>query len=108
MGWINSAIQFLQKVLLFSKSFAILGVLAAMFNYCVIKTIPSNAKSHEEQDGYKQYFVGQTMAKLQAVFHLQVAKNTENQRFTFPVSFDDQDYQNRNFMMINILVILSL
>ena len=61
--------------------------------------MPSDAESREEQDGSKQYFVGQTTTKLQAVFHIHVAKNTErneNQRFltllkkaTFPASFDN-------------------
>ena len=46
-----------------AESFAILIVLAAIFLYYVIKTKPSNAESHEEQDGGKQKFGGEAMAK---------------------------------------------
>ena len=82
----NSSDKFLtkQELLLISESFAVSGVLVAMFDNCIIKTMPSDAESCEEQDGGKQYFVGQTTTKLQAVFHIYVAKNTErneNQRF---------------------------
>ena len=52
------------------------GVLVAMFDKCKIK-IPSNAESCEKQGGGKQYFVGQTTAELQAIFHLDVAKKIE-------------------------------
>ena len=57
------------------KSFAILHVLAAMFNDCIIKTILSNAESREEQDGGKHLFVGRTMAELQAILQVHVTKN---------------------------------
>ena len=39
-------------------------VLAAIFSYYAIKTIPSDAESSEEQDDSKQKFVGGTTAKL--------------------------------------------
>ena len=71
-------------LLLISKSLAVLGFLAAMFNICIINTMPSDVNLREEQDGSKQYFVRQTTAKLQVVFHLYVVKNMkkhENQRF---------------------------
>ena len=104
MGWITPAIQSLQKgLLLVSKSlnFAVSIVSAAIFSYYVIKTIPSNAESCEEQDGSKQTFVEGTMAKIhKARFCLGVAKKwkrNENERFkltplkkaTFPASFND-------------------
>ena len=63
-----------KKLLLISKSFAVSGVLAAMFNICMIKTMSSNAESYE---GSKQYFVRQTTTKLQVIFHLYVAKKME-------------------------------
>ena len=49
----------------------------AMFNVCIIKTISSDAESRKEQDGGKYSFVGQTMAKLQAILQVYVMKNTE-------------------------------
>ena len=39
-----------KKLLLISKSFAILIGAATIFSYYAIKTIESNAKSREEQD----------------------------------------------------------
>ena len=44
--------------------------MAAILDNYIIKTIPSVAESREEQDGSNQTFVGQTIAELQAVFHL--------------------------------------
>ena len=49
------------------KLFAVWHALAAIFYGCVIKTISSDAESHEEQDGGKHLFVGQTTAELQAI-----------------------------------------
>ena len=82
-----------------SKLFAVSGILTAMFDDCVIKTILLDAESHEEQDGSKQFLVGQTMAELQAIFQPQVTKNTEKKRkpkiltllkkAAFPASFAD-------------------
>ena len=46
------------RILLISKSFAVSGVLVAMFDNHALNTILSNAESREEQDGGKQYFVG--------------------------------------------------
>ena len=46
------------KLALVSKSFAVTGILAAMFDDCVIKIISSDAESREEQDGRKQFLVG--------------------------------------------------
>ena len=65
LGWITQAIQSLQKeLLLVSLSFAVSIVLSAIFSYYVIKTIPSDAKSCEDQDGSKQKFLGQTTANF--------------------------------------------
>ena len=64
------------------KSFAVLHVLAAMFNDCVIKTISSDAESREEQDGGKHSFVGQMTAKLQAILQVYVTKKTEKKDFS--------------------------
>ena len=71
-----------------------------MFDDCIIKATPSDAESHEEQTGSKQYLVGYTTAVLQAVFYLDVVKHMEKKRkpkieaflkkTTFPASFDDQ------------------
>ena len=63
--------------LLVLKSFAVLHILAAMFNDCVIKTISSDAESREVQDDTKYSFVGRTAAKLQAILQVYVTKNTE-------------------------------
>ena len=57
-----------KESLLYYKLFAVSGVLAAMFHNCIIKTMPSDAESREEQDDDKQYFVARTTAKLQAIF----------------------------------------
>ena len=55
----NSSNRALTKQnLLISKSFAVSGVLVAMFDNHALNTILSNAESREEQDGGKQYFVG--------------------------------------------------
>ena len=51
-----------------------------MFDNCVIKTISSEAESHEEQDSGKHSFVGRTMAELQAILQVCVMKNTEKKR----------------------------
>ena len=64
-------------LLLVFKSFAVLGALVIMFDNCIIKTISSNAKSQDEPDCGKQYFLGQTTAKLQAVFYLYALKSME-------------------------------
>ena len=90
----------------------------AIFDDCIIKTISSDAESHEEQDGGKHSFVGQTTAKLQAIFQLHVMKNTKKKRklmiltllkkAAFRACFTDQDHQNRNFMVSNAIVILLL
>ena len=92
------------------KLFTALHVLAAMFNDCVIKTISSNAKSHEEQDGSKFSFVGRTTAELQAIFQVCEAKNTKKKRkpkilaslkkAAFPASFADKDHQDRNLLVV--------
>ena len=82
-------------LLLISKSLAVLGFLAAMFNICIINTMPSDAELREKQDGSKQKFARQTTAKLQAIFHLYVAKNMEKKlkskmkKATSPASFHD-------------------
>ena len=89
-----------------------------MFNDCIIKTISSDAESREEQDGSKYSFVGQTMAELKAILQVYVTKNTEKKqkpkilaslkKAAFPVSFADKDYEKRNFMVSNTIVILLL
>ena len=95
LGWITLAIQILQaKSTACLKSLAVSGIKAGMFDNCIIKTIPSDAKLCEKQDGGKQHFLGQTTADLEAVFYLDVAENIENQRFkckktTFLASFHD-------------------
>ena len=60
------------------KSFAILPVLAVMFNDCITKTILSDAR--EEQDGSEYFFVGQMTAELQAILQVYVTINTEKKR----------------------------
>ena len=100
------------------KSFAILHVLAAMFNDCKIKTISSDAESHEEQDGSKYSFIGRMTDELQAILQVYVTKNTDKKqkpkilaslkKAAFPASFADKDHQNRNFMVSNTIVILLL
>ena len=75
MGWIIPVIQSLQKkLLLISKSFVVLIGAATIFSYYAIKTIPSNAKSREEQDHTKQKFVGGLTAKLWPIVRQGVAK----------------------------------
>ena len=70
--------QSLQKKLLFIlKSFAVSVRPAAIFIYYVIKNIPSDAESREEQDDSKHKFVGGTTAKLWPDFHKGVVINTE-------------------------------
>ena len=70
--------HFIKALLMHQQQY--LHVLAAMFNDCVIKTISSDAKSREEQDGSKYSFVGRTTAELQAILHVCVTKNTEKKR----------------------------
>ena len=74
-----------------------------MFNDCVIKTISSDAKSREEQDGRKYSCVGRTTAELQAILQVYVTKNMEKKRkpkilaslkkAAFPASFADKDHR---------------
>ena len=45
-------------LLLVLKLFAILFFVVTIFDDCIIKTISSDAESHEEQDGGKHLFVG--------------------------------------------------
>ena len=66
-----------KKLLLVSKSFAVLIIPGAIFSYYIIQTIPSDTESHEEQDGSKQKFVGGTTAKLWPVLLPRCSKNTE-------------------------------
>ena len=89
-----------------------------MFNDYITKAISSNAETHEEQDGGKYSFVGQTTAELQAILQVYVTKSTEKKqkpkilaslkKAAFPASFADKDHQNRNFMVSNTIVILLL
>ena len=67
----------IKELLLVSKSFAVSISPAAIFSYYVIKAIPSDAESCEEQDGSKQKFMGRMMAKLWPIFCQGVVKNTE-------------------------------
>ena len=70
-----------KQFLLVSKSFAVSIFLAAIFSYYVIKALPSNAESCEEQGDGKQNFVRQTTAKLWP-FCPSVAKTRKrNERF---------------------------
>ena len=64
-------------MLLLTKLLAVSSILTAVLDNCIIKTTSSNAESREEQDGSKQNFLGQIKAELQAVFHLDVARNME-------------------------------
>ena len=66
-----------KELLLVSKSFEVLICTAAIFFYCVIKTIPSDVESREKQDGSKHKFVGGTIAKIWPDLRQGVAKNTE-------------------------------
>ena len=66
-----------KELLLVLKSFAFLIRPAAIFHYYVIQITPSDAESHEEQDGSKQKCVGETMAKLWLDLHQGVMKNME-------------------------------
>ena len=80
MGWITPGIQSLYKkeLLLTPKLFAVLNVPEAIFLYCIIQTTPSNAESHEDEDGSKQKIVQETMAELQVIFCVGAAKSTKN------------------------------
>ena len=53
-----------KKLLLVTKSFAVSICPAAIFLSYVINSTPSDAESHEEQDGSKQKFVVGMTAKL--------------------------------------------
>ena len=87
-----------------------------MFNDCIIKTISSDAESREEQDGSKYYFVGWTMAELQAILQVYVMKNTEKKQkpkilasqLSLQALLVRTINQNRNFMVSNTIVILLL
>ena len=64
-------------MLLVLKSFAVSIRVAAILIYYVIKNVPSDAESREEQDGSKHKVVGGTIAKLWPHLHQGVMKNTE-------------------------------
>ena len=82
MGLITLAVQYLQKrVAAFLEIIYRFDDSDSLLFYYIIITSPSNAKSREEQDNNKQNFVRGTMAKLWPFFHLDVAKNKEDQRF---------------------------
>ena len=51
-----------------------------LFFYYITKTIPSDAESHESQDGSKQKFVGGTTAKLWPIFCQGVMENMEEKQ----------------------------
>ena len=92
------------------KLFAVLHVLAAMLNDCIIKTTSSDAESRKNKR--------RMTAELQAILQVYVMKNTEKKwkpkilaslkKAAFPASFADKDHQNRNFMVSNTIVILLL
>ena len=45
--------------------------------YNIIKTIPSDAESCEDQNGGKQKIVQGTMAEIRVIFHQGAVKNTK-------------------------------
>ena len=61
-----------------------------MFDDCIIKTIPSDAESREEQDSGKQCFVGQMTAEFQAVFQLVVAKTQKRNKSQTLISLAEE------------------
>ena len=74
----NSSDKVLTKEFLFVlKSFAVSVRPAAIFIYYIIKNIPLDAESREEQDDSKHKFVGGMTAKLWPDFHKGVVINTE-------------------------------
>ena len=81
MGWISPVIQFLQKrIAAHIKIICCLNRFGSyLFTLCE-KTIPSNAESHEEQDGSKQKFVGETMAKLWPILSSRSKKYREEMK----------------------------
>ena len=48
-----------------------------MFSHYIIKTLPSNAESHEDQDGSKQKLTGGKTAKLWPIFRQGAMKTWE-------------------------------
>jgi len=72
-----------KELLFILKLLPVSIVPAVIFAYYVIKTIPPNAESHEDQEDSKQNFVGATTAKLRPIFCLGVVKNTENENHRF-------------------------
>ena len=72
----NTVLTKCVKLLLFSKLFPILMVVAAIFLYNIIKTIPFDTEAHEDHDGSMQKAVQEMMAELQAIVCQGVAKNT--------------------------------
>ena len=119
MGWITPAIKSLQnKVSVALKIVAVLHVLAAMFDDCIIQAISSDAESREEQDGSKHSFSGQTVAELLAIFQLHVSKNQGKEVKTKDFNFAEEGNfscklcslgpSEQDFMVNNTIVILLL
>ena len=77
------------------SSFAVLSILAAMFDNCLIKILQSDAKSREDKDGVKQNFVGRMAADPQktGLFrsekHRKEVKINPAEEGNFPTSFYD-------------------
>ena len=82
MEWITPAMQSLQqKVAPHLKFICRLDLSGShLFNY-VIKSMPPDAESHEEQDGSKQKFLGGMTAKLWPNLRQKIQKKNVNERF---------------------------
>ena len=66
-----------KDLLLVSKSFGVSIHTAAIFFYYVIKTIPSDVESREEQVDSKHKFVGKMTAKVWPKLRQGIARNTK-------------------------------
>ena len=90
--------------------FAVLHVLAAMFNDCIIKTISSDAESREK---YRTN-VGRVTGDFASICKEKHGKEAKTKdlallkKAAFPAIFTDKDHPNRNFMVSNAIVILLL
>ena len=71
-------VPLLKELLLVSKSsLAILSVLVAIFSCYVIKTLPSNAESREDQDSDKKVYMMNKNSATASHFCQGVAKSLE-------------------------------
>ena len=81
--WITPAIHSLQQRVAPLLEFTYLPFRSVWqpFFYYAIQPTPSDAESHEEQDGSKHKFVGEMVAKLWPDLCQGITKNMENERF---------------------------